>query len=211
MARFSNQLGLSLLELLISLVLMGLISALSYPSLATIFRHWQGIEFENTVADEFAAQRFVRRRLQQLVPIFEREKSTREKLLVFQGDEQKTEFVTPISHFGATATSGLYRVVIKFTDDAGKDSQQLSFYHEIYRPGVEIDLDTVKPVEVIGGVSDGTIRYYSATRKQWRNSWDNYKRLPTAIKIDFGDQDGKQKTWVISIAVAASKRRANSS
>ena len=193
-----NEAGLSLLELLISLALLALITSLTYPSLSTVLASWQAVAFDSTPADDYAAERFLRRRFEQAIDVFERERSTREKLLVFDGDAESVSFVSPLSNFGAEGSRTLSLSTLELAEIANQQ-QVLGFSHQTYRPGLldeEIDLQRELVIEKI---TNAQFRYYSAKRKRWVAEWKDAKTLPLAVRLDFSKPNASARSWFFAL------------
>ena len=196
--RFSS--GLSLLELLIALALFALISAMSYPSLSTVLRSWQCVAFSTTPSDVYAAERFIRLQFEKALPIFEREKSSRTRLVAFDGSEYYVSFVSTLNRFGAAADQGLYATTFRIDDD-NASNQTLSLSFQTYREGVLIDTSNTNTERIVAEISNARFEYYEAKSKTWRQQWKDKKVLPGAVRLIFTDNEGQQQ-WLMPLKLS---------
>ena len=201
-----RELGLSLLELIIALALMGMIAVISYPSLSLIIKSWTRIEFGSTSSDDFAVERFVRQSIEQAMPVLARERSTREKLLVFDGSTSSLSFVSPIDYLATVP--GLYLTTFKI--ERSNSLQTVTFSYTLYREGIEQkeELENgregglARPRAILENISDAELRYYSAKKKSWLSEWQDKKYLPLLISLSFTDNKDNPQQWIMSPKLA---------
>ena len=201
-SRRVTQHGLSLIELLIALSLTALIAAVSYPSLSVIVKSWNSIGFDVTPNDDFATQRFVRHQVQQAALIFEKESSTRENLLVFDGSETKFSFASPMLGFSSQAA--LYLASIEIEETAR--SQDLIFKYRVYSDQNNEELTAFERLVLFEDITQASIDYYSADKKAWVSEWHDKKILPTLLRLKFDVGLASSKEWVIDLKMAPVKR-----
>ncbi len=193
-----SQLGLSLMELIVALALLGLMAAVSYPSLSLIIRSWNNIEFGVTPTDQFATERFVRIKIQQAALIYQKERSTRERLLLFESHGDGFSFVSPID--GIFSQAGLYSA--NFLIEETNARQNIVFSYQRY-PTLEVDEPPARErMVLIEDISDAKIDYYSSKARGWVSDWSDQKRLPALIRFQFADALARTMTWVIDLKMA---------
>ena len=195
------QSGLSLLELLLSLSLIALISALTYPSLSTVIKSWQSSTFATTASDEYAAQRFMRLQLGQAMPVRERERSTRSRLVAFAGDKMRVAFISPL-HNVATVKYGLFNSIFELSDDKLSNSQTLKFFYRTYDRGLTRESFENPGVAVISGIHEASFEYFSASSKRWSDSWHDNKALPAAVRFKFINAKGQAQIWTMRLMLS---------
>lgn len=195
-----KQSGLSLLELIIALALTGMIAVISYPSLAVIIKSWNSIEFTTTPNDQFAAQRFIRHQIERASLIFEKERSTRENLLSFQGSISRLSFVSPMDRIADLP--GLY--VTSFEIEQKQEKQYITFDYQLYRGSFDGPQSQSVRRTIVEGISDAQISYYSKAKRAWVTSWEDRKSLPQLVSFNFIDHAGLARRWVIALRMATS-------
>lgn len=193
-----SQLGLSLMELIVALALLGLMAAVSYPSLSLIIQSWNNIEFGTTPNDQFATERFVRNKIQQAALIYQKERSTRERLLLFETHSDGFSFVSPID--GIFRQAGLYSS--NFLIEETNARQNIVFSYQRY-PTLDVDEPpALERMVLIEDISDAKIDYYSSKARGWVSDWSDQKRLPALIRFQFADALARTMTWVIDLKMA---------
>ena len=196
--------GLSLLELLISLVLLGLISAMSYQSLSTTFRAWQVSAFAASESDEYAGQRFLRQQLGRALPVYRREKSSRTRLITFEGGESEMTFLSPLQDFGGVDRA-LYRCKFKIEGDEHSDAQSLIFQYRTYTQKDLAEAPEFVSVPVVIGITAAKFEYLGGRSKRWREDYTDQKTLPEAVRFSFLDRNNQNRIWTIPLTLSEPK------
>jgi hypothetical protein len=140
------------------------------------------------------------------MPVLARERSTREKLLVFDGSTSSLSFVSPIDYL-ATAP-GLYLTTFKI--EKSNSLQTVTFSYTLYREGIEQkeELENgregglARPRAILENISDAELRYYSAKKKSWLSEWQDKKYLPLLISLSFTDNKDNPQQWIMSPKLA---------
>lgn len=189
--------GFTLLELLISLTLLGLIAAVLFGGLRFGLRAADtGNERLDRSRELLLAQSFLRRQLGQAMPLA-RGRDQGLETPWFDGGRDAIEFIAPMpAHLGL---GGLYRVTLRTTGEPG--SRRLTMVQRMFRPN-----DDDAPVATDGGITtliNGIERlrfaYYGAEtldeRPQWRSEWTEMEALPALIRIQVTFPAGSGRHW----------------
>lgn len=174
--------GLTLVELLVVLALMGMLGALVASGLGTASGSWQRTLLRNSESEEFLARD---RQMRQLLSRASSERlgSWSHGIARFEGTRDHVNFLAPLApRFGA---QDIVAYTIAFTVD-GKlriiwqlDRESLSGQRSVAPAPVE---------EVLEGATDGAFAYFGATdgeQAQWRDSWQAQQRLPQLVRMRF--------------------------
>lgn len=194
--------GLSLLELLISLVLLTLIGTMSYPSLSTVFSAWRASSVAASASDDYAGHRFLRQQLGRALPIYTLEQSSRTRLIAFDGGEEQVTFVSPLENF-ATIKRGLYASAFAIEEDKQDITQTLVFSYQIYRQGPFETFESRDPVPVLAGITAASFEYLGPRSKKWQREWKDEKTLPAAVRFSFTDREQIERRWTLPLTLAA--------
>lgn len=186
------------MELTVSIALIMMIAVVSYPSLSLIIRSWNSVEFGTTPNDLFATERFVRQKIQQAALIYEKERSTRENLLVFTGHEYGFKFVSAMDDF--LKRPGLYLTSFELEENNAK--QSIIFAYQRYTDAGNGESTTVERAILLDDVSGANINYYSNNARKWVTDWADQKQLPALIRFRFLDASAKTKQWVVAPKMA---------
>ena len=197
----NRETGLSLLELLISLVLLTFIGTMSYPSLSTVFSAWRASSVAASVSDEYAGHRFLRQQISRALPIYTLEKSSRTRLIAFDGEEEQASFISPLENF-AGIDPGLYSSLFTIREDEQGTLQTLAFSYQVYRQGAPELFTAAEPVPVIAGITAASFEYLDPRSKVWKREWKDEKSLPLAVRFSFVDRDQIERRWMLPVALA---------
>ena len=189
--------GFTLIETVISLVLLSFIALIGYQGLAFGMEQWR--KGQDRLEFGYAYQQaigWVRNSLGVAEKIVDRRVSLQEYL--FDGGARSVEFVT---RFDRARRGGLY--VTRLFHDTEDNSLQVSYY--LYHP--EIDPQTegfeADRVTLLEDVTALKISYYGkATGKKssrWHDSWRKSHQLPKLIRLDIETVDGIKHQSIVSV------------
>lgn len=188
----SKDSGFTLIEIMVSLSLLGLIFLLLLGSLYTANKSWIAAERKIAQNDKIRlATVFMRRQLAQTVPIMWHAPKKKPSLL-FKGLEDELSFVSILpAHRGG---GGLKLITIQL-EEKNTDSHQLVLFYQTIHPdrgGYLIDktLEQNKSI-LIADINSVKFTYFSGElpneHASWHSDWIDKKTLPKliGIKIDF--------------------------
>jgi general secretion pathway protein J len=202
--------GFTLIEILISMVLLSMILLLLFSSLYTANKYWQmGEKTVEQNEETRLVNHFIRRLIIQTVPILWVDDG--EKKLLFQGKQDELRFVSTLpAHRGG---GGLHTLILKVvTTDSTK---QLGLTHSLLDPDIEPFSDLINEEEFITIANDiDTIKlsYFGKLKKdeeaQWFEEWDSEIYIPQLVRLRIHPQNhllNRINDWpVIDIPIQAS-------
>ena len=198
--RLSSSQGLTLLEFLLAMVIISLLMTVLYSALNTTVVAWRIIGSEvRTIEDSFAVEQFMRRTIEQALPVFVT--GDRERSLVFHGEEKNIEFTGTLpKHVGLP---GVYR--IKFEVFADRTHERLEFGYQLLRDtNVQPQTrETAQREILIEELTEVSFEYYASTatpgRSSWVSSWDRNDTLPEIIRVNLRSESGVLTSWSIPV------------
>ena len=175
--------GLTLVELLVVLAVLGLLSILATAGLHTAAEGWQNIVRHNVDSEELqATSQQLRRLLRQIYPTKIRNNNSPDATVRFYGDARGMAFLAPLARrFGA---SDMVLYTLRFADDG-----TLRISWRLDRPQAGSIESSARAEDVIGGLANGTFDYYGQREDGgeigWWTTWTERKTLPRLIRVRF--------------------------
>ncbi|MEJ2115552.1 MAG: prepilin-type N-terminal cleavage/methylation domain-containing protein [Gammaproteobacteria bacterium] len=187
----ANQLGLTLIELLISLVIISIVVTLCANGFTFGSRVWAKVDDHQGMLDEIAsAQRFMRKVLSEAVfyPIEEDQKINR----YFNGEPEKMIFLAPSPQYGLD--DYLYNYEIYKQKENGAYNLSLRYLPaNTYFSGKTRAAD--RDVKLIKNAKNIKFGYYGLNQRTdamgWYSNWLNQSALPSRVSITVESFDGK--------------------
>lgn len=191
------QRGFTLLELLISITLLGLILVLLFGGLRLGVRSWDAVQQQvDNLNSVRSVESFLRREMEQSYPY--RWKATPGQRLAFLGERNRVNFVAPLSP--RIGMGGLYAISLEMEQtDKGRrliwkhvpvgaqmqDFSALAQEQEIVLVGAELSAVEDIWLTYFGRDSEGAA-------PQWVDRWDSNAGLPMLIRIQVRFADGSE-------------------
>ncbi len=197
--------GFTLLELIISLALLGMLLLLLYSGLNIGIRAWDtGDAKVAQAAHERSVQAFLRRELGQIFPV--RWRGIPESKIAFTGEKSELKFVTTLNLAAdAASLGGLQWGHIYVADDEVNGKRMSSLF--IRRDGFDIfakDFDGIsasKPHRLLEDVKEIEIDYFGAetdaAEPKWESKWENPLRMPQLVRMRIELQNGKSMPEIV--------------
>jgi prepilin-type N-terminal cleavage/methylation domain-containing protein len=189
--------GFTLIETVISLVLLSFIALIGYQGLAFGMEQWRkGHEKLESGYAYQQAMGWVRNSLGTAEKVVDRRVSLREYL--FNGGAQNVMFV---ARFARARRGGLY--VTRLFHDAADNSLQVSYY--LYHPEIDPQKTGIEPdrVTILEDVAALKISYYGKARGEkslrWHADWRKNLKLPRLIRLDLETVDGTKHQSIVSV------------
>ncbi len=193
----SAQRGFTLLELLISLTLLGLILVLLFGGLRLSVRSWDSVQKQvDTLNSVRSVESFLRREMERVYPY--RWKAGLPQRFAFVGERHKLQFVAPLpSRIGV---GGLYAITLELEQTGG--GRRLTWKHLPVDPTMQ-DFSTLEPVkemQLVGAelnsVDDIWLSYFGretdTATPRWVDRWDSVVTMPMLIRIQVRFADGSE-------------------
>ena len=195
----TQQLGLTLIELMISLVIISIVITLCANGFNFGSRVWAKVDAQQDHLDEIAsAQRFIRKALSEAVFYVLDEDETKNNY--FNGGPDKMLFLAPSPQYGLDDYLYIYEL---YRNKSG-DEYSLSLRYlpaNTYFTGTASTTD--RHVKLLRGVKNLKFRYYGLNKRTgelaWYDKWLNQDTLPILVSIS-AELSGKNQYWPTLIA-----------
>jgi len=180
-----KQAGFTLVEMILSVTLMGLLLVMAYSSLNSgtkaIERGEQKVDKTNRVR---VVQQFLRGQISRMLPlVIESEEGLRDEteFIIFEGEDDAIRFVSAMP--GYLGQGGPHVQQIWF------ESGALMFDHRLLGSDEDADVyDDREPIVLINGIRSGEFSFLTVDEEgeptDWANNWEEPNLMPLMIKID---------------------------
>ncbi|KJC43924.1 hypothetical protein UB31_22285 [Bradyrhizobium sp. LTSP849] len=191
--------GLTLVELLVVLALMGMMGVLAASGLRAASVSWQRTLLRNSESEELFA---IEKQMRQLVSRASSEKlgSWSHGMVRFEGTRDHVNFLAPLApRFGA---QDIVAYTIGFTGDS-----RLSIVWQLDRGSLsgQKSLASAPLEETLEGAEDGAFAYFGATdsdQPRWRDSWQAQQRLPQLVRMRFNWRGQSEELIIAPLTTA---------
>jgi len=186
--RRSIEAGFTLLELLISITLLGFILVLLFGGLRLGVRSWDAVQQKVDVLNSVRSiESFLRREMEMTYP--HRWKSALGQPLAFLGERHKISFVAQLP--GRVGTGGLHAISLELEQTG--TGRRLVWRHAPVTSAMQDFSPLAQAPEMIlawselNSVDDIWLSYFGTinenTAPSWVDQWDSKTRLPALIRI----------------------------
>lgn len=174
--------GFSVLEVLVSLAMLGLLLLTINTALRFSRRSVQLASSVDLAMEQDATLSAVVRRLEQIMPMYEREADGRPRVS-FRGKQDRVEFVAA-SPMGRVSPGGLYRYEISAASDAAGRSKLLLRWTRYQPLSADAEPQTRVLIDDIAGFG---LRYFGSEKPDaspgWESQWSRRDLLPDLIEL----------------------------
>lgn len=187
--------GFTLVELLVTIALVGLIMIGLSSSLSTGLFAWHKTDAQSDAADQVrSAQSFLRQTLQTIYPLFMKPSPTEPGSVSFDGSDHAMSFFgkapAALGYFGwarfdlrATEGQSGYSLTVSVTPDLPRRDQR----------------DASKSDALLQGLKDVRFSYYGGLERNqpasWHDRWANQSELPELIRVEITFAAGDRRQW----------------
>jgi len=198
MATGRRSAGFTLVELLLAITLMSILLGLTYSGLRAATRSSQSGEKLLAAGGELrAAHQFIRRQLNQMLPLSYAETEDTEPVrIVFEGDARHIEYVAPMP--GYLGAGGPQVQVVEVAND-GDGGLVIQFSHAMLQGFTEDRLQDRAPVLLLEGVESAGFEFLGRDEEGeltgWMASWDQPGQLPVAVRLNVEFKEGLNLQW----------------
>jgi prepilin-type N-terminal cleavage/methylation domain-containing protein len=200
MRRADQDCGFTLLELLVSLVLLALILSFVGGALRFGTRAWEAATALDRGASMAAVRTFLEQRLAEAMPVHERNEAGRVRI-AFSGLPQELSFVSPFTR--GEAGGGLYRfrlhlqsVVRGAQPEMALALRQSLYRSDFIRPVAETSADGQFLLQDIAGIG---FRYFgrkdARSSPEWSPEWRRADALPELIEMSINLPEYDARVW----------------
>lgn len=192
--------GFTLLELLVSLMILALIFSFFPGALSIGKRVWETDEAFEKHAALSSFRRYVENRLSEAMPIYRRDSAARLQI-EFTGEPDRLTFIAPAA--AGPGGGGVYRFQLQ-RDETGGFEKLLVLKQSLYRPqhvlagpepeGKPVPAEIYRPDVYVEAMN---FRYFGPSRgkqtPRWLDRWTQSDSLPQLVEISFVPGNGKRK------------------
>jgi len=188
--------GFTLLELLVSMTLLGMIATVAFGALRMGSRSWEaGLNKAEETAELRSVPGFLHRHLSQTLPLTWEEEGLPSRV-AFEGGRDLVKFIAPAPQRHAGA--GLYEFSLEVKQDA--DGKSLVLYYEPYLPGEDrfrISTNSERVI-LLEDLEEITFSYFGAenakSREEWRNQWiKTAELLPRLVRLSLKTGEERER------------------
>jgi general secretion pathway protein J len=175
--------GFSLIEVLISIVLLALILMSTQTALRFGQRSWELVDDIDHDERDSAAVKFIEHRLVQTTPLYEKETDGRNRI-AFRGTQHAVSFIAPSG--GGADGGGLYRFELS-AEPLPDGHQSLVLHSLLYRPLAAAEVGDRRVL--IPEIESFSLRYLGRMKPNeqpmWVANWVRTDVLPELIELRF--------------------------
>jgi len=180
----SRTTGFTLVEMLLAMTLMSMLLALAYGGLRASTR---ATDRGQVILEESSrmrmAHQFVRKQLNQMIPLVFMESEDQEQRTVFTGSADKIRFVAPMP--GYLGFGGPQ--VQELTFEPGEEGLVLVISHALLQGFEEEKLYERAPIVLLEGIEQAQFQFLSLDEEgelsAWSSSWEDPEKLPLAVSL----------------------------
>ena len=189
--------GFTLVEVLVSLVLLALVLAVLAGGLRFARGTWGAADKLDELAGYAMAERFLRARLGEAMPVYEHSAAGTVRV-AFQGSGDTLSFVAPASN--GPAGAGLYRYVLE-----AAPAQVLAVRLAPYQPKQGRGEADLSRHELLRGVQSVAFRYFGPSQlggaPAWHAAWTRTDALPNLVEISIArdDREGGSLSLIVEL------------
>jgi general secretion pathway protein J len=196
--RAAHARGFTLLEVLLAVILLALLMAGAYSGIHAAANAMRAGEAAIDRTDRLrTAQEFLRRQLENLLPLAYARDDSNGTNYVFEGAAQRMRFVAPMP--GYLSRGGPYVQTLELV--RGNDGLQLQFTDAMLNGYDEKKSgdDAAEPVVLLDRIASGRFEYRTLDDQgqltDWSSDWPDPGVTPLMVRIDLTMQTGVQIPW----------------
>ena len=190
--------GFTLLELLVSMTLLGLILALLFGGLRTGNRVWEASDSRSdAVARIQTVHGFLRGRVSALTPLGSAAVAGDEPVAAFEGERTRLRFVAMLpSHFNV---GGFQTIEVGLVEREGARDLGLAWWP--YLPGGEppVEPDEDSSMVLLEDVAEVAFDYFGAagedSMRAWTERWLDQPAPPELVRLTVAFRRGDRRYW----------------
>ena len=199
--------GLTLIELIVGLAIMGMIAVIIFQALSLGIRSWErGESIVESSQNSMMDWQIIARQLRSVYPV-----KGEKNQLYFEGDKKEMSFVSAYS-LQMADQSGLVRVIYRTESESGTNKTHFFVYEEPLldskRLEEKIDKDDFLELTSFDGKVEFFYEKESPTDQdtdgeyEWETNWDEEdSSLPKRVKISLNQQSSNKENEEMNIIV----------
>jgi general secretion pathway protein J len=177
--------GFTLVEVLLALTLLSMLLGLAYGGLRAATR---AADKGQTVLEDSGrirmAHQFVRKQLNQMLPLVFAVNDDESERTVFVGEPQRIRFVAPMPGYLGFGGPQVQEISLV----RGKKGLDLVLTHALLQGFEEADLDARPPILLMDNIDDGNFSFLGRDENgelmDWTGQWQDGNLLPEAVALD---------------------------
>jgi general secretion pathway protein J len=196
-AALGDQVGFTLLELLLSMTLLSLILTLLFSGLHLGSTGWGAfLQRVESIESGYLVERFLRRDLSALYPL--RLTDGRGRRIAFDGGPSSISYLT---EFPAHRGGGLYRVTIEAKEQEDGSSLEYSFARHV---GADWSNGAgTRSRSLLSAIDELSFEYLLRRPRtdevEWQSEWASRNALPSLVRLRYRPRDGMERELIIPI------------
>jgi len=203
--------GMTLVEMLIALAILGMMAALALGGLRLGVRTWETVgQRVETESRTQIVRAFLRRTLSQATPVLEPSERGQPRLR-FAGDEESLSLVAPLADY--LGLGGLQRLDLAIEDMGADDGRRLVLTRTPYEPtGGDAEEDEPERHVLLEGAARIRFDYLRDSGdggRDWTGSWADEPKLPLAVRLTV-ETPGHRPPWpdlIVPLRITAASGR----
>lgn len=193
--------GFTLVELLLALTLMSMLLALAYGGLRASTR---AVDKGQTVLEDSGrirmAHQFIRKQINQMIPLVFEENEDQSERSVFQGDSQRIRFVAPMPGYLGFGGPQVQELAIV----RGDEGYQLVFSHALLQEFEEQHLYEREPIVLISQIDRAEFGFLGLDEYSellpWSSDWTDEEHLPESVSLSIEFDEDVYIQWPLLTA-----------
>ena len=193
--------GFTLVELLLAMTLMSMLLALAYGGLRASTR---AVDRGQTVLEDSGrirmAHQFIRKQINQMIPLVFEENEDQSERSVFQGDSQKIRFVAPMPGYLGFGGPQVQELAIV----RGDEGYQLVFSHALLQEFEEQHLYEREPIVLLSQIDRAEFNFLGLDEYSellpWTGNWTDEEHLPEAVSLSIEFDEDVYIQWPLLTA-----------
>lgn len=193
--------GFTLVEMLLAMTLMSMLLALAYGGLRASTR---ATDRGQVILEESSrirmAHQFVRKQLNQMIPLVFEETGDQEERTVFTGSSNRIRFVAPMP--GYLGFGGPQ--VQELTFERGEKGLVLVISHALLQGFEEEKLYERDPIVLLEGIDQAQFQFLGLDEEgelsTWSSVWEEPEKLPLAVSLDIEFNEEAYIRWPLLMA-----------
>lgn len=190
--------GFTLLELLVSMTLLGLILALLFGGLRTGNRVWESSNSRtDAVARIQTVHGFLRAQVSALTPLAAAAEAGGEPKAAFEGERERLRFVAMLpSHFGV---GGFQTIEVRAIEREGARDLGLAWWPYLPGENAPAEPDEDSSAVLLEDVGEVAFAYFGAEGEDaepaWTERWLDQPAPPELVRLSVTFPDGDPRYW----------------
>jgi general secretion pathway protein J len=200
-AKITRALGFTLVEMLLAMTLMSMLMALAYGGLRASTR---ATDRGQVILEESGrirmAHQFVRKQLNQMIPLVFMESEDQEQRSIFEGSSDRIRYVAPMP--GYLGFGGPQ--VQELTFLRGEEGLVLVISHALLQGFDEAKLYERAPIVLLDRIDQAEFQFLGLDEEgelsAWSNVWEDPEKLPLAVSLDIEFNEEVYVRWPLLTA-----------